>query len=83
MAPFFLASAELADNTTSRLPATWTSLNPTCQGGLLAKEAPLDSGTGLLCTLKWNPVFGPGFATTLSGKRLSQAPWKTVAKPVP
>ena len=56
---FILESAELADRLlpTDFLPPGWVSV-PLSKWGLLAKEAPLDPGTGLFCTFKWNPVCG-------------------------
>ena len=68
-APFILVLAELAE---ALLPADflspgWVSiLLSKCS--LLAKEAPLDSGTGLFCTLITEPRPWPGFATCLMGK---------------
>ena len=43
------------DTTTSRLLATWLSPVPPSKWSLLVKEAPLNPGTGLFCTVKWNP----------------------------
>ena len=54
--------------TTSRLLATWTSLIPTLKVRPLNQRAPLDSGTGLIYTLKWNPVCGLALPLFLEGK---------------
>ena len=56
------------DTATSRLLATLMSLSPTSKWGLFAKEAALDSGISLFCTLKWNTVLGLAFPPLIGGK---------------
>ena len=67
--PFLLLSAELVETLPpiDFLPPGWASF-PLCKWGLLAKDAPLDSGTGLFCTVKWNPVLGLALPPLLNGK---------------
>ena len=67
--PFFLASAEMVETLTpvDFLPPGWVSILLS-KWGLLAKEAPLDSGTGFFCTLKWSPVHGLILPPLLEGK---------------
>ena len=67
-APFLLVLVELGDIATSRFLATWMSLIPTPNWGLLAKDGPLDPGTGLFCTVKWNLVHGLLLPPLLGGK---------------
>ena len=49
------------------LPLGWASF-PLSKWGLLAKEGPLDPGTGLFCTVKWNPVHGLALPPLLGEK---------------
>ena len=67
--PLFLTLAELAGTLPQAdlLSPWWVSILLS-KWGLLAKEAPLDSGTGLFCTLKWDPVNGLVLPPLLEGK---------------
>ena len=57
--PFLLDSAELVGTLPPAdfLPPRWASF-PLSKEGLLGKDAPLVPGTGLFCTMNWNPVYG-------------------------
>ena len=73
-APFLPESVELMEilPPADFLPLGWASF-PLSKWGLLAKDGPLDPGKGLFCTMKWNPVCGPGLTTPPRRKRLRQA----------
>ena len=70
--PFLLASAELADTTTSRLLATWMSLSPTLQVRPLGQRGTTRLQHRPLLHIEMEPSPWPGLATSLRGKRLSQ-----------
>ena len=67
--PFLLVSIELVETLPPAdfLPLGWASF-PLSKWGLLSKEGPLDPGTGLFCTVKWNPVLGLVLPPLLGGK---------------
>ena len=68
-APFSLVSAVLVVTLppVDFLPLGWASF-PLSKWGLLAKDAPLDPGTGLFCTGKWNSVCSLALPPLLDGK---------------
>ena len=69
MAPFPPSISRTGgDIATSRLLTTWMSLIPLSKWGLSAKDASLDLGTGLFCTVKWNSVHGLALPPLLEGK---------------
>ena len=67
--PFLLVLAELVETLPPAefLPLGWASF-PLSKWGLLAKDAPLDPGTGLFCTVKWNPICDLALPLLLEGK---------------
>ena len=71
--PFFLASVELEDITTSRLLATWVSLSSTLQVRPLTQRGTNRPWHRPLLHSEMEPSLWPGIATSLRGKRLRQA----------
>ena len=69
MVPILPVSVEPADTLPPAdfLTPGWVSV-PLSKWGLLAKEAPLDPGTGLFWTVKWNPGCGLALLPLLEGK---------------
>ena len=67
--PFLLVSVELVETwpPADFLPLGWASF-PLSRWGLLAKDGPLDPGTGRFSTVKWNPVCGLVLPPLLEGK---------------
>ena len=80
--PFFQASAELTDTTTSRLFATCSSPCPTPQVKE-AKEGTTRPWHRPLLHSEMESSLWLGFATSLKRERTETSPWGTVAEPVP